>query len=117
MKILVVDDVTSARETNVKILRKAGHSVIEATNGIDGVSMAKQHMPDAIIMDIVMPGMDGFEATKCLRDDPLTRDILIVVVSTKDQSSDIHWAKKKGANSYLTKPVRSEDLLSAIEAN
>jgi twitching motility two-component system response regulator PilH len=112
--ILVVDDVLAERVNSSGILRKAGYTVIEAENGAKSLLMALEHKPDAIIMDIVMPEMDGFSAAKKLMMNPLTKGIPVIIVSSKAQESDKFRAKQLGAKGYLIKPVNSSDLLGIL---
>jgi twitching motility two-component system response regulator PilH len=113
-KILVVDDVMAERVNVTEILRRRGHSVVEADSGAKAIEMAKHHKPDAIVMDIVMPEMDGFSATKRIAMDPETKGIPIVIVSSKAQESDKFRAKQLGAKGYLVKPVNAENLMGVL---
>jgi twitching motility two-component system response regulator PilH len=114
-KILVVDDVLAERVNCAAILRKAGHDVIEAENGLNGFLMAVEHQPDAIIMDIVMPEMDGFSAARRLMKDPSTKHIPVLFVSSKTQISDKWRAGMVGAKGYLVKPVEAASMLALID--
>ena len=114
-KILVVDDIAVERANNTAILIKNGHTVIEATNGAMAVQMAKEHMPAAIVMDIVMPEMDGFSAAKKLMMDPTTKGIPVIMVSTKSQESDRFRATQLGAKGYLIKPAKEADLMAILK--
>ena len=114
-KILVVDDVQAERGLMTSILRKAGHTVIEAVNGVEGVAMAKAHKPDAVVMDIVMPELDGFGATKRLMMDPETKSIPVIIVSSKPQESDKFRAKQLGAKGYVVKPATAEKVLPVLK--
>lgn len=114
-KILVVDDIAVERAANSAILKKAGHEVIEATDGNEAIKMAKEQMPAAIVMDIVMPNKDGFSAAKALMMDPTTKPIPVIMVSTKSQESDKFRANQLGAKGYLVKPVKPDELLSVMK--
>ncbi len=114
-KILVVDDVDVERLSMTDILRKAGHSVIEARDGNEAIASAKANKPDAIIMDIVMPNRDGFGATKLLMMDPMTKGIPIIVVSSKAQESDKFRAQQLGAKGYLVKPATAASVLPVLK--
>lgn len=109
-KILIVDDSITEITRYIKLLEKIGHEVIMASCGEDGVEMAKSHSPDLILMDIVMPGLNGFQATRQLSRDSNTKDIPVIMITTKGQETDKVWAKRQGAKAYLTKPV-SDNLL------
>ena len=115
-RILIVDD--SPTETHVlkSMLEKHGHQVSVAQTGEDGIKLAQQETPDVILMDIVMPGVNGFQATRKLSKDPGTSAIPIVMISTKDQDTDRIWAKRQGAKDYITKPVTEKELLAKIKS-
>ncbi len=98
------------------ILEQGGHSVSSADNAEDGIKQAHAIKPDVILMDVVMPGMNGFQATRALTKDPDTQHIPIIIVTTKDQETDRVWGLRQGAKDYITKPVDSTDLLSKITA-
>lgn len=98
------------------MLEKNGHQVLKAENGADGVALARQEMPDVVLMDVVMPGLNGFQATRQLTKDPETGHIPVIIVTTKDQETDKVWGRRQGARDYLTKPVDEETLLKTIAA-
>jgi twitching motility two-component system response regulator PilH len=113
-RILIVDDSpTEVRKTS-SILEKHNHEVIMADNGADGVAKAKQEQPDLVLMDVVMPGLNGFQATRQLTRAPETADIPVVIVTTKDQETDRVWGTRQGAKGYLVKPVTEEALIKTI---
>ena len=89
--ILVVDDAATSRDIMGRVLTGLGHFVSFATDGIDALPKAKEVRPDLVLMDIVMPGMDGFRAMRSLKDDPATSGIPVVLVSTKNGESDVFW--------------------------
>ena len=112
--VMIVDDSPTDIVNMRNILQKAGYEVVEATNGSDAVSLVQQLQPDCVVMDVVMPGINGFQATRTLTRDPRTADIPIIVCSSKNQEADRIWAMRQGAKEYLVKPVRENDLLSKI---
>lgn len=112
--ILIIDDSPTETFRFREILIRYGHEVIEATNGEDGVQMAQDKLPDLVLMDIVMPGMNGFQATRQITRGAKTKHIPVVIVSTKDQATDRVWGKRQGACDYLTKPVEEHQLMSVI---
>lgn len=114
-RILVVDDSPTETYRFKEILQRHGHEVLEATNGADGVSVARAEMPELILMDVVMPGMNGFQATRQLSRSEETSHIPIVIVSTKDQETDRVWGKRQGAKDYLTKPINEAELIQLID--
>jgi twitching motility two-component system response regulator PilH len=113
-RILVVDDSPTETYRFREILEKHGHQVLEAANGADGVAMARAEQPDIVLMDVVMPGLNGFQATRQLTKGDDTAHIPIVIVTTKDQETDRVWGKRQGARDYLTKPVDETLLMQTI---
>ena len=112
--ILVVDDSPTERHVLVELLKKSGYKVITAENGQEGVDKAKRELPDLILMDIVMPGLNGFQATRTLTRDEATKHIPIIICSSKGQETDRIWGLRQGATDYVVKPVNSRDLLAKI---
>ncbi|MBT8140607.1 MAG: response regulator [Gammaproteobacteria bacterium] len=114
-RVLVVDD--SATETHqlVNILSKHGYEVVLADTGEAGVELADRESPDLVLMDIVMPGINGFQATRQLHRNPRTSDIPVIIVTTKNQESDREWSRRQGARGYLVKPVPERELINTIE--
>jgi twitching motility two-component system response regulator PilH len=113
--ILIVDD--SPTETHVirGIVEGGGYQVITADNGEHGVAEAVQSRPDLILMDVVMPGMNGFQATRQLSRNPETARIPIIMVTTKNQKTDRAWGLRQGARDYVVKPVAASELLNKIK--
>ncbi len=114
-KILVVDDSPTQLTNLVKIVQGEGHEVITATNGMEGIEKARQEKPDLILMDVVMPELNGFQATRKITRDPDTEQIPVILVTTKDQETDRVWGKRQGAKDYLTKPVDEDVLLQTVD--
>lgn len=115
-KILVVDDSPTEMLRFREILVKHGFEMVEADNGEDGCAKAIEVMPDVVIMDIVMPEMNGFQATRKITREPKTAYIPVVIVSTKNQETDRVWGKRQGAKEYLTKPINEEELIKVIRS-
>lgn len=115
-KILIVDDSPTEVHVLSKYLKDAGHETVSAADGQSGVDTAKQEMPDLVLMDVVMPGLNGFQATRKLNRDPATAHIPVVMVTTKDQDTDREWGMRQGAKAYLVKPVSAEALLDQVKA-
>lgn len=115
-QVLIVDD--SPTETHLlrEMLEKNGHSVITAENGALGVKTCKEKKPDLVLMDVVMPELNGFQATRQLSKDPETAHIPIIIVTTKDQETDRLWGLKQGARDYLTKPVSEKALITTLKS-
>lgn len=114
-RILIVDDSPTETYKMSSILSKHGYEVLTAESGEDGVSVARQQLPDVVLMDIVMPGLNGFQATRQLSRDAATRHIPVIIVTTKDQDTDRVWGERQGAKGYLTKPVDGKLLVQTIE--
>lgn len=112
--VLVVDDSPSEVEKLRSVLVSSGYDVISANSGAEGVALAKQEMPDIVLMDIVMPGVNGFQATRQLKKDAETGSIPVIIVTSKKQETDRIWGERQGAAGYLVKPVDSKLLLKTI---
>lgn len=112
--VLVVDDSPSEMAKFKEILSKHSFHVLSASDGEQGVAMAESEQPDIILMDVVMPGMNGFQATRKIVRTDATAHIPIVIISTKDQETDRVWGKRQGAKDYLTKPVNEDELIQVI---
>lgn len=115
-KILVVDDSATERYFLTQVLTKNGYQVIVAQNGEEGVAKAKQEKPDLIVMDVVMPGINGFQATRTISKDEETKHIPIILCTSKGQETDKIWGLRQGATGYLVKPVDQNELLQKISA-
>lgn len=113
-KVLIVDDSPTETYKLTGILEKHGHTVVTAENGESGVAVAKQEKPDVVLMDIVMPGLNGFQATRQLSKAQETAGIPVIIVSTKDQDTDRVWGLRQGAKAYLTKPVEENELIKLV---
>jgi len=113
-KILIVDDSSAQLFSMSKLMKGQGHEVVVAENGEAAIDSAKKEMPDLILMDVVMPGMSGFQATRQLSRDSQTKDIPIIFVTSKDQETDRIWGMRQGGADYITKPVNEKDLLKAV---
>ena len=111
---LVVDDAMVDRERVARILHSAGWEVDLAGSGREALESARARPPDIIFMDIVMPDMDGFEACRRLAQDPQTRAIPIVFISTKSQRADHLWARMQGGRELIAKPFTAQQLLAAL---
>ncbi len=114
LKVLIVDDSAEDTRQAAILLENAGHQVIAASNGVDGISMARTEQPDLILMDIVMPGINGFQTTRQLKNEEITRNIPVIIISGKDQETDKVWAMRQGAGAYIIKTVERAVLLGAI---
>jgi twitching motility two-component system response regulator PilH len=113
--VLIIDDSPTETQAFSAVLREQGIDVLTAANGADGVALAKKEQPDLVLMDIVMPGLNGFQATRQLSKDKLTANIPVIIVSTKGQETDRIWGQRQGAKGYLVKPIKKGLLLSTID--
>jgi len=114
--ILVVEDSPSELELISHFLNESGYKVIKATGGTEALEKLESEKPDAIITDVVMPGMSGFELCRSLKKNPETQKLPIVICSSKNQEIDRLWAMRQGADYYVTKPYTREELLRAIKS-
>ena len=114
--ILVVDDSATERAFLEGLLKKNGYEVITANSGEGGVARATAEEPDLILMDVVMPGLNGFQATRAISKEEKTRHIPVVICSSKSLETDRIWGLRQGAKEYLTKPLNELQLLAAVRA-
>jgi twitching motility two-component system response regulator PilH len=115
-KIMVVDDSPTERFYLQELLSKKGYNVIVTDSGEDAVTKAAKELPDLILMDVVMPGLNGFQATRAISKAPETAHIPIFMCTTKDQETDKIWGVRQGAKDYLTKPINVDELFDKIKA-
>ena len=113
-RILIVDDSPSQLMGIRRIVEKLGHEALTAEDGAAGVEAAKLEIPDLILMDVVMPNLNGFQATRTISREPTTKHIPIILVTTKDQDTDRVWGMRQGAKAYLTKPFSETELADTI---
>jgi twitching motility two-component system response regulator PilH len=114
-RILIVDDSPSQLMGIRRIVEKLGHEALTAEDGAAGVEAAKRELPDLILMDVVMPNLNGFQATRSITREPTTKHIPIVLVTTKDQDTDRVWGMRQGAKAYITKPFSESELADMIQ--
>ena len=115
-KVMVVDDSPTERHVLGDILGKKGFLVVYAESGEQAVTDSKSELPDLILMDVVMPGLNGFQATRAITQDPATKHIPVIICTTKGQETDKIWGMRQGATGYITKPIVTDELLSKIAA-
>ncbi len=115
-KVMVVDDSATERHVLGDILGKKGFTVVYAESGEKAVESSKTELPDLILMDVVMPGLNGFQATKAITQDPATQHIPIIICTTKGQETDKIWGMRQGARDYVVKPINKDELLAKIVA-
>lgn len=114
--ILIVDDSPTEVFQMKKALEQAGFRIEAAADGAEAIRKAREMHPDLIFMDIVMPGMDGFRATRTLANDPATRSIPVIMVTSKSEESDRVWGMRQGAVDFLVKPVTPAQLREKAQA-
>ena len=112
--VLIVDDSPVQIFSLKKLIENWGHETLTAENGDQALQIARKEQPDVILMDIVMPGMSGFQATRNLSKDKTTHNIPVIFVSGKDEETDRIWGMRQGATAFITKPVDPEKLMTAI---
>ena len=114
--VLIVDDSPTEVHVMKKALERHGFRTATANDGAEGIRLAREMHPDLIFMDIVMPGMNGYQATRTLANDPATRSIPIVMVTSKGQETDKIWGLRQGAIDYMVKPVSPDQLVAKAQA-
>lgn len=114
-RILIVDDSPTEMHVLKSMLEKNGYQTLTATSGEEGVEVAKSEKPDLVLMDVVMPGLNGFQATRQLTKNADTSTIPVIICTTKDQETDRVWGMRQGATDYIAKPVAEADLIGKIK--
>ena len=115
-KVLIVDDSPTERHVLTEMLTKQGYSVSTAENADEAMIKVRTLSPDLILMDVVMPGQNGFQLTRALSKDPVTQNIPIIMCTSKNQQTDRIWGLRQGARDYVVKPVKADELLEKIAA-
>ena len=113
--VLIVDDSKTVVHALKTTLEQAGYSTLTALNGELAIAMTRQHKPDVVLMDVIMPGMTGFQATRILHKDPETNHIPVVIISASEQPSEKAWCKRLGAKGFLPKPIQRGQLFPCLE--
>jgi len=114
--VLIVDDSPTELHVMQKALQRHGYRTAAAADGVEGIRLAREMRPDLIFMDVVMPGMNGYQATRTLANDPTTQNIPIVMVTSKGQETDRIWGLRQGAVDYMVKPVSPDQLVAKAQA-
>jgi len=112
--ILIIDDSPTDVRVFTTLLERAGHQVVAVSTAEEGIERVRTDMPGLVIMDVIMPGMNGFQATRTLTRDPRTQDVPIVMITTKSMETDRVWGLRQGARAFITKPVNEKELLACI---
>ncbi|KRE85391.1 two-component system response regulator [Rhodanobacter sp. Soil772] len=112
--ILIIDDSPTDVRVFTTLLERAGHQVAAVSTAEEGIERVRADLPDLVIMDVIMPGMNGFQATRTLTRDPKTQNVPIVMITTKSMETDRVWGLRQGARAFITKPVNEKELLACI---
>ena len=112
--ILIIDDSPTDVRVFSTLLERAGYQVVAVNSAEEGIERVRAELPDLIIMDVIMPGMNGFQATRTLTRDPVTAVVPIVMITTKSMETDRVWGLRQGARAFITKPVNEKELLGCI---
>ena len=114
-KVLVVEDSPPQREMISSLLKDNGMNVTSAGDGIEALEQIQQDRPDIVVLDIVMPRMNGYELCRRLKDNPTTKELPIVMCSTKGEEFDRYWGMRQGANAYIAKPFQPQELVGTVK--
>ena len=112
--ILIIDDSPTDVRVFTTLLERAGHQVAAVNTAEEGIERVRSDLPGLVIMDVIMPGMNGFQATRTLTRDPKTQNVPIVMITTKSMETDRVWGLRQGARAFITKPVNEKELLACI---
>ena len=113
--VLIVDDSSTLREMIAGLLLKAGMTVLEAKDGLEAQKMIEAAPPDLVVLDIVMPNMNGYELCRWIKNSPHTKEIPVIICSSKGEEFDRYWGMKQGADAYITKPFRPMDMIGTVK--
>lgn len=113
-RILLIEDSPTDRAVFTQWLERAGHEVLATDNAEDGLQIARTEAPSLVLMDVVLPGMSGFQATRAMSREDATRNIPVLIVSTKSMETDKAWGMRQGATDYIVKPPREDELIARI---
>lgn len=114
-KVLIVDDSPTERHVLEQIMSEAGFEIVTASNGEEGVAKAKSEMPDLVLMDVVMPGMNGYQATREIAKNKDTSKIPVIICTSRGADTDKLWGLRQGAQEYLVKPITKQVLLQKVQ--
>jgi twitching motility two-component system response regulator PilH len=113
--ILIVEDSPTEQRLMQKMLEDRGYRVLLASDGVEAVALAQREKPALVLLDVILPGANGFQICRQLKSAPETRGIRIVLVTSKNQDADKFWGMKQGADEYLTKPFVAEELIASVK--
>ncbi|WP_058835477.1 response regulator [Luteimonas abyssi] len=115
-RILLIEDSPTDTAVLTQLLQRHGHEVLASASAEDGLDVARSQSPDLVLMDVVLPGMNGFQATRALSRDAATSEIPVLIVSTKGMETDKAWGMRQGAKGYVVKPPEEGALIAQIDA-
>ncbi|NET39082.1 MAG: response regulator [Cyanothece sp. SIO1E1] len=114
-RVLIVDDSAMSREMIADLLEKIGLDIVEAIDGIEAQEKIQTVQPDLVVMDIVMPNMNGYELCRWLKNNPTTQGVPVVICSSKGEEFDRYWGMKQGADAYIAKPFRPVEMVETVK--
>ena len=114
-RVLVVEDSATQREMITDLLKDSGLSVTSASDGVEALEQILGARPDIVVLDIVMPRMNGYELCRRLKSDPATQEVPVVMCSTKGEEFDRYWGMRQGADAYIAKPFQPQELVSTVK--
>ena len=114
-RILLIEDSPTDTAVLTRLLERHGHQFMASGSAEDGIEVCKRELPDVVLMDVVLPGMNGFQATRALAREPSTRTIPVLIVSTKGMDTDRAWGMRQGARDYIVKPPSEDALIARIQ--
>ncbi len=115
-RIAIIEDSLTDTAVFTDMLRRNGHHVISAGSAEEGMEMVRRELPELVLMDVILPGMNGFQATRALSRDPATSSIPVIIVSTKAMETDRVWGMRQGAKDFMVKPPSEADLIGRINS-
>ena len=113
--VLIVDDSSALREMIAGLLVNAGMTILEAKDGAEAQQKIEASPPDLVVLDIVMPNMNGYELTRWIKTNPKTQDVPVVICSSKGEEFDRYWGMKQGADAYIAKPFRPNEMVETVK--
>jgi twitching motility two-component system response regulator PilH len=113
--VLVVEDSLTQRETLSEVLQASGLSVIFASDGVEALEQVQEHRPDLVVLDIILPRMNGYEVCRRIKSDSKTQNLAVLMCSTKKQEFDRYWGIRQGADAYISKPFRPQELVGTVK--
>jgi twitching motility two-component system response regulator PilH len=113
--VMIVDDSSALREMIAGLLSQAGMTILEAKDGIEAQQKLQASTPDLVVLDIVMPNMNGYELCRWIKNNPGTQDVPVVICSSKGEEFDRYWGMKQGADAYISKPFRPNEMVETVK--